>query len=253
MLLCLDALGKSRSAEAIKHCDHAIQLDARNVAALNLRGNAHWSAGHGRLAIADFSRAIVLAPRNPEAFRFRANVYAALHQDALALADYNRAMHLAPSDPINVELRGRFYQQRRSYAQAIADFSAAVALRPSLARTWNSLCWTRLLANKNLSRALADCDRALSLDPHSTNALDSRGFVLLRMHRFAAAISSFSTALRLNPKLASSWFGRGVAKLRLSDKSAARDIAEATRLEPHIQERFLAYGMKFQTTTPPGT
>src|SRR4029079_550251 len=62
MLLCLDALGKSRSAEAIKHCDHAIQLDARNVAALNLRGNAHWSAGHGRLAIADFSRAIVLAP-----------------------------------------------------------------------------------------------------------------------------------------------------------------------------------------------
>ena len=249
-LLCLDHLSKSRATEAIASCDRALKIDGKDVATLNLRGNAHWLAGHGSQAIADFSRAIKLAPRNPEAFRFRAIVYAALHRDGSALADFSHAIQLAPGDPLNVELRGHFYRSRGNYRLAIADFSAAIAVRPLRDRAWNSRCWTRLLANEDLTKALSDCDRALELNPLSTNALDSRGFVLLRMNRFAEAIGSFSKALRIDAKLASSWFGRGAAKLSIRNRGGARDIARAKLLEPGIAGRFLSYGIKLRNATP---
>jgi tetratricopeptide (TPR) repeat protein len=251
-LMCLDSLSKAKAQDAIRYCDLAIKLDAQNVAVLNLRGAAHLSAGHGTRAIADFSRAIALAPGNPEAYRFRANVYATMHRDRLALTDYDRAVQLAPGDAINVELRGHFHQVRGRYALAIADFSSAIALQPARSRTWNSLCWTRLLANTNLSQAQADCDRALRLEPTNANALDSRGFVFLRLNRFVDAIDSFSKALNRSPTLASAWFGRGVAKLRIKDLTAPRDIARAKLLEPGIETRFLHYGIKIPPGGPPG-
>jgi tetratricopeptide (TPR) repeat protein len=251
-LLCLDSLSKAKPRKAIEYCNLALELDPKNVTALNLRGNAHLSLGEDSEAIADFSRAIELSPHDPEAYRFRAHAYAVQNRARLAIADFNRALALAPADPINVELRGHFYQAQRQYAPAIADFTSAIALRPELARAWNSRCWTRVLSNSNYSAALSDCNRAIQLDPANANAYDSRGFVFLRTNRFRSAVASFDEALRRQPKLASSWFGRGMAKLRLRDLTASKDLATAKLIEPAIESRFLSYGIKVPVTGPSG-
>jgi hypothetical protein len=93
----------------------------------------------------------------------------------------------------------------------------------------------------------------LQLDRSSVTALDSRGFVLLRMNRFRAAIASFDGALTIRPKLASSLFGRGLAKLLIHDRTAARDIAAAKFIEPGIEARFLRYGIRVRSSAPSGT
>lgn len=252
-LLCLDSLTRSARSDAIKSCSLAIALDPQNVTALNLRGNAYRFEGRNADAVADFTQAIHLSPGSADSYRFRAETYAALGQDRLALTDYARAITLAPNESISIELRGHYFQARGNYTSAVADFSKVIAMQPTLARAWNSRCWTRVLANTAPLQALADCNKSVQLDPANANAWDSRGFVLLRMNKPRSSIRSFNIALKLKPKLASALYGRGLAKLLLHDASAPRDIALAKRIDSGIEGRFRSYGIVIRVNGPPGT
>ena len=250
---CLDALTRGELDLAIKNCNLAIELDPSNVTLLDLRGNALVLAGNPGKALADFSRAIVLSPADPNSYRYRGNVYFMLKRDALALADYNRAVLLDPQNALGIELRGHFFQARGEYTSAIADFTRSIALKPDEARTWNSRCWTRVLANRELGTALADCDHALALDPRYANAYDSRGYVHVRMGKFADAIADFDHALAITPELATSLFGRGLAKLRTGDATARLDLAQARLLDHGIEMRFAAIGFRLKANGISGT
>jgi tetratricopeptide (TPR) repeat protein len=252
-LRCMDALAKAKPADAIRYCNLALDLDPRNVGALDLRGNAFIMTGQSARALADFSRAIAIAPSDPNGYRFRGVVYTALRRDREALADYNRALVLAPGDLLTIEFRGHLHQVAGRYALAIADFTTVIDAQPGLARVWNSRCWTRTLADADLAAALKDCDTAVRLDPASAFARDSRGFVYVRLKRYANAEQSFDQALKLKPDLASSLFGRAIAKLELHDVTAPKDLAAAKRIEPGIEARFAGYGIRLPVMAPSGT
>jgi len=251
-LQCLDRLAKARPREAVKFCTLALQLDARDLTALNLRGNAQMLVGDSKAALADFGRAIALAPGDPSAYRFRANIESVLGRDDAALADYGKAIAVAPKSAVSYELRGQFHQGKRRYALAMADFDRAIAVDTGYARAWNSRCWTQVLMNLAPARALADCDRAIALDPSVANFHDSRGYAHLRLAQYRGAIADFDAALKLDRSLASSWFGRGLAKLRIADRGAAKDLAQARAIEPGIEARFRGYGFRLKAG-PAGT
>jgi len=252
-LQCLDAFIRNKYAAALHHCDLALSQNPNDVMLLKLRGNVNVALGKSKAAIADFTRAATLAPRDTEAYRFRGTVYASLRRDSEALADFNRAVAVAPGDPLSLEFRGFFHETRGRYAPAIADFLASIKLQPQSYHVWNSLCWTYFLAHADPHEALAACNRAVDLNAHYANSYDSRGFVLIRLGRYQAAVDDFSRALAVNPKFASSLFGRGVAKVHLHDRSAARDIAMAKLIEPGIEARFAGYGIRVPAIGPSGT
>jgi tetratricopeptide (TPR) repeat protein len=253
LLLCLDSLSKGVASKAIENCSTAISLDLKNVTAYKLRGNAYLNSGHDELAVADFSRAIQISPKDPEAYRFRAVAYAAEHRDPQALADYDHAIVLTPNNPLNFQLRGYFYQLRNNYRLAIADFTTAIVMQPRLAAAWNSRCWTQAVAGIDLEQALTDCNRSLALLRSNANTWDSLGLVLLRMGRYRASIASYAQALLRNPRLASSLFGRAVAKIRINDLTAARDASAARIIDPGVETKFLSYGIRLRATGPSGT
>ncbi len=252
MILCLDRVSKHQPAKAIPSCSTAIILVPNDPSPLKLRGSAYLMQGRYAAAAADFSRAIKVAPRDDEALRLRAHAYEMMKRDTLALADYDRAVALAPRAASNFEMRGYFHQMHGHYRNAIADFSSEIALAPHSARAWNSRCWTRAISGIDLSKALLDCVVALKIDPTYVNALDSRGLVQLRLGRYRAAIDSFSAALVRAPKLASSLYGRGLAKFALHDLTAAKDIAAAKAIEPAIEARFASYGIRPSVIGPSG-
>ena len=64
------------------------------------------------------------------------------------------------------------------------------------------------------------------------------------MTMFDAAASDFDAALKLNPKLASALYGRGLAKLKNEDGSGEADIAAAKELQADIAEEFARYGVQ---------
>jgi len=95
-----------------------------------------------------------------------------------------------------------------------------------------------------LKQALKDCDESLRLKPDDADTLDSRGFTNLKSGNFDKAAADFDAALKLNPKLASSLYGRGVAKNKKRGGSGDDDLAAAKAIEPGIAARMASYGVK---------
>jgi tetratricopeptide (TPR) repeat protein len=253
LLLCLDDLSKAEISRALGHCNSALDIDPHNVTAYKLRGTAYLHSRHPLEAVQDFTHALGFWPGDADALRLRANAYVFLKRDALALADYERAIILTPDNPVNFQLRGYLYQVRGKYGLAIWDFSRAITIQPRLAAAWNSRCWTRAIADIELTAALSDCDRAIALAPGNANSWDSRGLVLLRLGKYRDAIASYTAALKRDPRLATSLFGRAAAKLRVNDRTAPKDLAAAKAIQPGIEGEFAGYGLRLMVSGPPGT
>jgi tetratricopeptide (TPR) repeat protein len=125
----------------------------------------------------------------------------------------------------------------------VRDYDEAIRLRPTWEAVWNGRCWTRAIMDE-LQAALADCNEALQLDPNPAT-FDSRGLTYLKMGKWDSAIDDYSSPLRFDPKLVSSLYGRGLAKLRKGDIAGGNgDIAAAKEIEPNIVEDFARYGVR---------
>ncbi len=65
------------------------------------------------------------------------------------------------------------------------------------------------------------------------------------MGEWDSAIDDYSSALQLDPTLASSLYGRGLAKLKKGDITGGNaDVAAATRIDSKIVEDFAHYGVQ---------
>ena len=63
--------------------------------------------------------------------------------------------------------------------------------------------------------------------------------------RLTLAILDYDAVLSIDPKQASSLYGRGIAKLRSGNKAGSdSDIAAAKVLNPTIAEDFVSYGVR---------
>ena len=65
------------------------------------------------------------------------------------------------------------------------------------------------------------------------------------MGQLGAAIDDYSSALRVDPKLASALYGRGLAKLKQGDKAGSHsDISAAKTIQAEIGDDFTRYGVR---------
>jgi tetratricopeptide (TPR) repeat protein/transglutaminase-like putative cysteine protease len=193
----------------------------------------------------DLDEALKLDPGNLNALTRRAAVEAQHGQFDKALADANAALE---EDPDNVALRQSrafVYARAGKSDLALADMEWARGQIENLASNWNGLCYNQAMWNLSLDKALADCDKALSLSPRSAPILDSRAFVLFRLGRVDEALHDYTLALKIAPRQVDSLYGRGLAELQKGQVSEGRaDLELARRLQPRIDETFAEYGVK---------
>lgn len=137
---------------------------------------------------------------------------------------------------------GLGYRDRRDIRRPVSEIIRLSAAERDAAVVHDSLLCLDLLSKTKPAKAIKYCDLALELDPKNIPALNLRGNVHLslarssrpnqcggpRANRFRPAVASFSEALRRQPKLASSLFGRAIAKLPAhSTAHIASSLAEA--------------------------
>src|SRR5262245_52441193 len=140
--------------------------------------------------------------------------------------------------------RGQLYAKNSDFTRAAADFDAAIRLNPKDPEAFNNRCWARAMLT-DLQMALQDCNEALRLRPTFAEALDSRGFVNLKLSLINSAIADYDAALRLKPNLPSSLYGRGIGKLRIGKAAEGNaDIAAAKALDASIADEFAGYGIR---------
>jgi tetratricopeptide (TPR) repeat protein len=161
------------------------------------------------------------------------------------LAVLDKALAKNPNDPIALATRGYVYISLGDYVRATSDFDLTLQMAPTSANALQGVCWVRALVNTELDRALTYCDDSVRLAkdrlyPH----YDTRGFLRLRRNEFALAVTDYDAALRDYPRLASSLYGRGIAKLRLGQsREGNADLAAAAKIEPGIAATYAKRGI----------
>lgn len=93
-------------------------------------------------------------------------------------------------------------------------------------------------------RAIQNYDEAIRLDPRSADAFAGRGSAYLLKGDYDSAILDYNEAIRLNPKSASAFNGRGAAYFAKGDYDRAlQDYNEAIRLDSRTPRALLNRGL----------
>jgi len=99
------------------------------------------------------------------------------------------------------------------------------------------------MAGKELPAALKECEAALAGRPGEPAFLDSRGLVYLRLGELSKAIADYDAALA-KQQFPDSYYGRGIAKLKLGRKAEGEaDLEHARTLDARVVDRFKQAGL----------
>lgn len=192
----------------------------------------------------DIESALKLEPQSVTALTMLADVQMAAGQYSDAVTSLTSALDESKDSFYILAARGVAYTKSGQQALAQADLGKALSLA-KLPGELNNLCWTLATSNVALASALDDCNAALDKDPTLTAALDSRGFVLMRLGRYDQAIAAYDSALRLDPLEADSLYGRGICELRTGkERRGQSDIRAATALSFSVAGEFAHYGVQ---------
>jgi Flp pilus assembly protein TadD len=102
-----------------------------------------------------------------------------------------------------------------------------------------------LVSGRQLQEALSDCSESLSIRPNEADTLNSRGLLFLKLNRSDDAIADFNAAAKLDVKLVSSIYGRGLAKLGKNDSAGAdADMSGARAKDSDVAQELARYGIK---------
>lgn len=263
-----DAAGPAAGLQEIQ-----ADLQPRDAAGFASRGNTAASRGDPAGGLLDLDRAIELEPENP-AYRYqRALIHEALRQPEPALADLNEAVRLAPADVgalvARAELRlstdraaaiddlnaasravpkedarrlglARLYARGAAHDEAIAQFDLWLATHREDVHAAEALagrCLQRVLARRDLDKAVDDCDRSLDAYPRQPELRALRGWALVVIGRDKQALADLDAAVASDANDARSLYARGVARVRLGQREAGRaDLQAAKALRSEVGE-----------------
>jgi tetratricopeptide (TPR) repeat protein len=121
-----------------------------------------------------------------------------------AVAAYDRAIARIPSpQPRHWAVfysRGIALERSNQWQRAEGDLLKAVELNPDQPYVLNYLAYSWVEHGVHLDRARAMLERALKLRPKDPQIIDSMGWVLYRLGRFAGAVDHLEQAVALRPQ-----------------------------------------------------
>ena len=201
--------------------------DPRNAREAYNDGVRLMSATRYDQAALNFSRAIDLKPDFADAYRMRGRVYVAQYSPEPAIRDFNKFIELHPNDATALVERGlaRLDKEKQDYSGAIADANRAVSLDPKLARAYNLRGVARRASGDSV-RAIDDFTQAIRLQPSLENFLARAGTYQL-LNRHDLAIADFTRALVIAPREPDFYFARSLSEAAVGDSAAAKRDSDA--------------------------
>jgi tetratricopeptide (TPR) repeat protein len=209
---------------------------------LSNRGLHQHRSGRLDQAARDFSEAITLMPHSPQLHLNRGAAYGVAGELDKALLDFERVIELDPASADGHMNRATALEKMGRYAESLAGYDMALSLRADDGIALDGRCWVRAVIGTDLSGAMSDCEKALTLRPGAANIMNTQGFIRFRQTRFDEAIAHYDKSIALDSNVASSFYIRGLAR-KASGRDGSDDIAKGLSMEPGIQSRYAGYGI----------
>jgi len=236
-----------RFEEALADFDKAITLAPNEARYFYQRGAVLLATGKRSQALADLDRAIELAPNNAEARMTRAQIRLQNGNGAGASEDIRAADdNLAPTSDKRLGLAA-LYNTASLPERALANYDLWVKSHPedsNLSNALNGRCWARALLNRDLEKALSDCDSAVRAQPANAAFLDSRALVRLRRDELAQAQADYDGAIKISPRNAWSLYTRSIVEAKSGKPDQAKtDRDKALAIDPTVVDRARKFGL----------
>jgi tetratricopeptide (TPR) repeat protein len=126
-----------------------------------------------------------------------------------------------PNNPQPYSNRAVCYKSIGQSEKALADADKAVSLDPTNPLRYANRSAAFLDLNQ-YSKCIADCDKAISMQPSHFGALLNRGIAEIKIDKLQAAVDDLTSALKYNPKLGEAFYYRAVAYEKLGKVELAQ-------------------------------
>ncbi|RRN65589.1 DUF3857 domain-containing protein [Caulobacter sp. 602-1] len=232
-----------RTDEALQAIAASIKLMPGNVTSHRVKAALLVDQMRYADALVEMQEAFRLEPEQSINLVNRAIAYRHLGRIDEALADVDEAIRMDPISSGALTIKSQILRQAGRNAEAAAVFDRMVALERN-SQNLNSRCWARALSKVELAGAEADCAEAVKMSPGIAAFWDSYALVALRTGRLDEALKRYDQALTLQPRLAGSLYGRGLARLSRGDVPGGRaDIAAAKTISPTVDAELIEAGV----------
>jgi tetratricopeptide (TPR) repeat protein len=193
-------VGDRKFDEALVAADAAAKADASSARAHYLRGTALAAGNHFDDAVAALNEAIRLNPKYVSAQLELAQVERARGERAAAVEASKQAVGSAPADPVARLILVRNLIANRELARAETELTALLKQYPNVGAVHAQMGLVQQAAHNDTAGARRSFERALQLDPKSTEALTGLvGLDLLVAKKPADAFARIDAALKAAP------------------------------------------------------
>ena len=146
-----------------------------------------------------------------------------LEQFPAALPLIDRALSADPTSSALLFRKATVLERTGRFDESVAIFEALIAAEPDHAPALNYLGYMRIERGTDVEKGLALVQRALQIDANNGAYVDSLGWGLYRLGRFAEAIEVLERAARLLPSDSTVLEHLGDSLLALGARDRARD------------------------------
>jgi tetratricopeptide (TPR) repeat protein len=224
-------------AGAIADFSHAIQISPTNPSFYTDRGAAKAKKGDLKGAVADYESVVAVDPQYADVYANRGKSPPVDNTWDSAIAKDTNAIDTISQNPqrklyLIYDARADAEAQKGDLAAAIADYDKALSINPTYAEGFASRASAKEKKG-DLDGALADNNKALALDAKNANYFISRGELKIHQKDLDGAVLDFTQAIVLvptefDPTNTSAYLDRGLAQHQKGDlKGAIADYVQA--------------------------
>ncbi|MDE6514374.1 MAG: tetratricopeptide repeat protein [Muribaculaceae bacterium] len=218
-----DYIGARRDA------DRAVELNPFLPDAWEVRGVAEQCMGNNVEAIGNYQRALDLLPHNRQLLFNKAIAEEAADRFEAADSTYEELLTFYPRFDAGYVGRAQLNLHRADTVAARVDLNRALEIN---ANSVGALVIRAALA-EDPAEALADMDRAVTLQPDRTFLRVNRAVARYRVNDFNGAIDDLDYVLQQEPLNYEALFNRAMLRAELADNDRAlRDLNRALELRP---------------------
>jgi tetratricopeptide (TPR) repeat protein len=234
--------------EALADFDKAIALAPNDSRFVYQRALARFASGDRAGGRADLDRTITLSPNDADARLERAQRRLRNGNDDGAREDIKAADDSLAQTSEKRLIVAALYDRIGAPDAALPNYDLWLKSHPedsSRGVALNGRCWVRGLLNRDLDKAMEDCNAALRALPRDSAILDSRALIRVRHGDWKQALTDYNAALAINAKSAWSLYMRGLVEAKSGmDVQAKADRAAAIAIDPKVADRAKEYGLE---------
>ena len=217
-------------ADAARHLDRALAADPRHLDAWTQAVSAHLRAGEPEVAARTADEARVLFPGQLALLKVAGYAYLKGERFDDAVATFDEALRVLADDrPDDTAARSHLltlvalaHYEREDFAASDVAYAEALGANPDNALALNNFAYSLAERGARLDDALGMARRAVAAEPGSAPFLDTLGWVLFRLGRYAEAADALRQAVAADDSYALLFEHLGEAEAALGNAAAAR-------------------------------